>query len=155
MNGRRAIVGLCMTCALLVSAFAASGAQAAATAHKCMESEAGTGEKFSDAHCQTKNAGGKFRHVELKAPQALTGTTGTKFEGKQKLRMTTNAINIELQTSSMTVEGTLETNNGTKVAGTGRIIYTGVTVIAPNAMCKVYEDNEAIQARRGKSSPRR
>ena len=34
----------------------------------------GTGEKFRDAHCQTKNAEGKFRHVELPVPQELTGT---------------------------------------------------------------------------------
>jgi hypothetical protein len=153
MNGRRAAIGLCMACALLVCAVAASGAQAAATAHKCTNAGAETEgkSKFSDARCEVKNEGGKFFHALLSAPQELTGIAGTQFEGKQTLKATINAINTELQTRKVTGTGTISTNNGTKVAGTGTITYIGVEVIAPAGKgCKVYEDNGGVKGTEGK-----
>jgi hypothetical protein len=67
MNGRRAILDLCMLCALLVSAFAAQSASAAGTTgFTCKAGAAEAG--FSDAHCLTPAVGAavKFTHVAIR-----------------------------------------------------------------------------------------
>jgi len=65
MNTRRALVGLCMLCALLISSFATQTAAAATkgtTAFTCKE-KGGEGS-FTDAHCKTKGSGA-FQHVAI------------------------------------------------------------------------------------------
>ena len=58
MTGRRAIAGLCMLSALLISAVAAQSAMAitGTTAFTCKEVTAGTGH-FKGAHCKPSDAG--------------------------------------------------------------------------------------------------
>ena len=62
MHRRRAVVGLCMLSALLISAFAAQGAAATkgTTAFTCQEKAGGT---FTDAHCKTAGSG-HFESIE-------------------------------------------------------------------------------------------
>ncbi len=86
MTGRRAIVGLCMLCALAFSAFAAQSASAVTKGTQvftCKEPVPGDitiGPAFTtNSHCKEsdKNAAGKFRHVEVpeKTTTEITGTT--------------------------------------------------------------------------------
>jgi hypothetical protein len=150
MTGRRAIIGLCMSCALLVSAVAASGAQAAATAYTCSSTAAV--KDFAGAHCAANGAGSAFGHEAFgNVETTLSGGPGTEFSGVQRLRATINGINTELVTEGgVSGSGTLTTNNGTEVAGTGTITYTNVTVAAPAGKgCKVYTDNGGSKGEEG------
>jgi opacity protein-like surface antigen len=142
MNGRRVALGLCMACALLVSAVAASGAQAV-EAVTCSPSAAK--KEWAGAHCNG-TAGSSFGHETFtNSPKTkLVGAPGTAFEGVQRLRATINGINTELVTSSVTGNGELEENGPTTVKGSGTIEYTGVTVAAPAGKgCIVSEDGGA------------
>lgn len=108
MTGRRAIVGLCMLCALAFSAFAVQSASAATkglTLFTCKEpgvGETGVGTPFNKAHCKDADTdvNGKFRHVEV--PQdtttQITGTT-VDTEGKpttSRLKATLSGVETEL-----------------------------------------------------------
>ncbi len=86
MTGHRTIVGLCMLCALALSAIAAQGASAATngtTVFTCKEPGPGDitiGTAFTtNSHCKDTdtNAAEKFRHVEVpeKTKTEITGTT--------------------------------------------------------------------------------
>lgn len=86
MTGRKAIVGLCMLCALVLSAFAAQSASAATlgtTVFTCKEptgTDVPVGPAFKvNSHCKEtdKETGGKFRHVEVpeNTTTEITGTT--------------------------------------------------------------------------------
>jgi hypothetical protein len=160
MNRRRVALGLCMACALLVSAVAASGAQAAATAVTCAPASVPGPEStvgFEDKHCKVgaaNHAGQlenvKFEHSAAAVPTTLSGEKGTQFSGQQTLRATINGINTELQTTAVSGSGTLETNSGGTVSGTGTITYTGVEVLAPAGKgCKVYTDNGGSKGEEG------
>jgi len=78
MSGRRAIIGLCMLCALAVSAIAAQGASAApagTTLFTCVNKGAGGG--FTREHCAKGDVGsGNFWHVAI-AENTTTEITGT------------------------------------------------------------------------------
>ncbi len=67
MNGRRAVIGLSLLCALLFSAFAAQSASATVgtTAFTCVLD--GGSEDFADAHCDepTEAGKGEFGHVAI------------------------------------------------------------------------------------------
>jgi hypothetical protein len=147
MNGRRVALGLCMACALLVSAVAASGAQGAAEVLTC--SPKGSG--FADAHCKQAPGSG-FGHIKFgDKPTILTGAAGTSFSGVQRLRATINGINTELVTEGgVSGSGELEKNDGTTVTGSGTITYSKVTVAAPAGKgCKVYTDNGGSKGEEG------
>jgi hypothetical protein len=155
MNGRRAVIGLCMACALLVSAFAASGAHAAAVAHTCVEGGTPTGaNNFTEEHCQTVDnvaPVGPFHHVGFgNISTKLTGESGTFASGVQTLKATINGINTELKTSTLMGDGSLTKNDGTTVAGNGTIVYENVVVAAPAGKgCKVVEDNGGAEGTEG------
>ncbi len=88
MIGRKAAVGLCMLCALALSAFAAQGASAASngtTLFTCKVPSGGdvsVGQKFNKGHCKDKatdndtDANGTFRHVAFNQ-DVTTEITGT------------------------------------------------------------------------------
>ncbi|MGV1050488.1 MAG: hypothetical protein ACOYD4_18410 [Solirubrobacterales bacterium] len=93
MNGRRAIVGLCMLCALLLSAIAAQGASAAngITAFTC--SSSASVKDFKTEHCVPGETGTAFGHVAItegetthitlssaKTNAATNGPTATTFK---------------------------------------------------------------------------
>jgi hypothetical protein len=154
MTGRRAIVGLCMLCALLVSAVAAQGAIAATgtTAFTCKKPE-GTdkpvGEKFSKEHCKEADTSptGEYRHVEIPNDKTteLTGsneeTSGTTRP--TKLHSVISGIEVELESPTVTGTGWM-TNAFDAVAeehyahGEGTIEYKEVVVKKPAGKgCKV------------------
>jgi hypothetical protein len=146
MTGRRAIVGLCMLCALMVSAIAAQGASAAEeTAVTCKEPVAGDtvvgSGTFAKEHCTAadKAAGGKFQHVEIaeNTETELSGTntkTGTESEATF-LHSVQSGVEEELKATEVTGTGTMVNKKNAKgemiAHGEGVITYKGVTVVKP------------------------
>lgn len=149
MNGRRAIVGLCMACALLVSAFAAQSASAISgtTSFTC-KSTPGTGS-FNKAHCKDADTqvNGGFSH------EAIAQDTTTEVEITSKntssdtsagsssfFKSTIGGVGVTLTATEVHGNGSLE--NKLDVA-TGEhysvshatLTFTGVTSSLPG--CKV------------------
>jgi len=153
MNGRRAIVGLCMFCALLLSAFAAQGASAASngtTAFTCV-STPGSGT-FKAAHCKPSDAGGTgFTHVEVaentttevsitseKTNAGTTAATPTIFKA------VVGGVELKLESTEVHGTGTMEnkkdpTTGEHYIEGIANITYTNVKDVGPSA-CEVYTD---------------
>ncbi|MGV1048661.1 MAG: hypothetical protein ACOYD4_09095 [Solirubrobacterales bacterium] len=115
MTGRRAIVGLCMLCALALSAMAAPGATAASngtTGFTCKEVAAGTGH-FKGAHCKAADAGtgagANWDHVaipENTTTEALISSEGTGgLVTPAKLKTTIAGTVIELVAAKTRGEG--------------------------------------------------
>ncbi len=148
MTGRRAIVGLCMLCALVFSAFAAQSAAAATngttafTCAKASEIPGKVGTKgFKDAECKiaTENKTGELSNVQFEHIEFATATKITGKGGLTKLHSVISGVEVELQSTSLTGTGTME--NMLKAAeplkgehtanGTGIIKYAGVTVTKP------------------------
>jgi hypothetical protein len=167
MTGRRAILGLCMLCALVFSAFAAQSANAetkGTTVFTCKET--GPGGGFTKAHCTPADAGsGNFSHVAV-AENTTTEITGTSVdtEGKpvvSKLKSVQSGVTEELRSPlahllpEVEVEpGKIEkswvTNKKDPVTGEhyiegeGWVDYTEVSVAAPAEKgCKV-QNNTVI-----------
>lgn len=137
MSGRRVIIGICMLCALLVSAFAAQTASAK-TAYTCVEQIEAKFD-FGDKHCKATTVpphSGQYAHVAITQKTKITGDnilTGTERQNT-KLKSVQAGVTLELQ--STVLEGTGEMENkeegGEMVAhGTGTIEYKNVTVTAP------------------------
>ncbi|HEX5610844.1 MAG TPA: hypothetical protein VFX45_12225 [Solirubrobacterales bacterium] len=152
MNGRRAIVGLCMLCALLVSAFAAQSASAVGTtAYTCKET--GKGPGFSDAHCKTASEAGPFQHVAITLNQTteLSGsnetTGGTKENTLLKATIAGSAFTLTGKTTSGSGWMTNATEGEEMYAhGEGVITYTEVTA---SGGCKVFTDSGAGKGEEG------
>ncbi len=135
MTARKAAIGLCMICALLVSAFAASGASAAATAYTC--AKGGGAKDFSDSTCKTSvTAGtGEYGHVEIPA-NTRTKITG-ESTGNSILKATTAGVTLELTSTALDAEEAgsgepafmenREVGGVMEAFGEGRIKYTNVT----------------------------
>lgn len=106
MNGRRAIVGLCMLCALLVSAFAAQSASAVTkgtTMFTCVE---GGGLKdWGDAHCSEGT--GKFGHVEV----AENTTTHTTYKNTSIQKFESTVAGTKFALTSESLHGTGSATN--------------------------------------------
>ncbi len=137
MTGRRAIVGLCMLCALVFSAIAAQGAAAASngtTAFTCKSVTPAAGTAgFSDSACKNAvSTNANFEHVAFSGSTNLTGTGGLT-----KLHSVISGVEVELQSTSLEGSGTMENmvvagENGEHTAnGSGVIEYKGVTVTKP------------------------
>jgi len=127
MNRRNSILGLCLLCALAVSAFAVPSTSAASstTAVTCVAGE-GT-NYFSDSHCKTGGSG--YGHIAI-----TEKTTINIYGGLSVLRSTQSGINVEIESTSLTGEGTMENvlEGGEHIAkGNGVITYHGVSVKAP------------------------
>ncbi|HEX5609266.1 MAG TPA: hypothetical protein VFX45_04140 [Solirubrobacterales bacterium] len=143
MNGRRAITGLCMLCALLASAFAAQGASAAGTtAYTCA---AGSGPGFSDAHCKTAVGSGSFVHKSIAngTTTELTGSNETTGGATQntvlKATVAGSVFSLTATTSSASGWMTNAEEGGEMYAhGDGTATKTGVT---STGGCKVFTDN--------------
>lgn len=144
MIRQKTLIGVCMICALFVSAVAAQSASAVGTTgFTCKEKKEPGGAGFSDAHCKSEvSSGAKFEHVAI--PE------GTETEGRvsnEKTASETTASTIAVLTSSISgvqvelqATSTLGEANGTNkktaggemfIEGTGKTTYTGVTVIKP------------------------
>jgi hypothetical protein len=151
MIGRRAMIGLCMMCALIFSAIAAQGASAASngtTAFTCIESSEGVGVKWSDAHCKTESATGKYRHVAV-AENAETNVSVTNevtsgVVSKPLLESKQAGVAEQLTAGKVSCVGCVLTNRKNESTGehfvdaTGKLKYTEVTVTKPSGKgCKV------------------
>ncbi|HEX5610843.1 MAG TPA: hypothetical protein VFX45_12220 [Solirubrobacterales bacterium] len=146
MTRRRALVGLCMLCALLVSAFAAQSASAVGTtAYTCATTGTATGTKFSDAHCKTSNPGGEYRHVSIAngTTTELTGSNETTGGEKESslVKATVAGSALTITASNSTLQGSItnaEEGGEMFMHGTATITFTNVTA---NGGCKVFTDD--------------
>jgi hypothetical protein len=149
MNGRRAIVGLCMFCALLVSAFAAEGASAAGTTAYTCKAGTGVGKTFNTVHCRPGDPAGGFGHFSI-ANNTKTETTANNKDHTGALIpwtlvSTTFGATVEFKMEGVSSSGTIENSeeNGEMLAsGSGTITFTNVTVVKP-ANCFVQTDGPA------------
>src|ERR1043166_4096070 len=152
MTGRRAVVGLTLLCALLLSALAAQSASATkgTTAFPCTSS-AGI-DDFSDAHCDNGVEKGSYGHVYTEPGQEVEIEL-TNSKTKTETKESTPAIlkgtlaGVKFETTCTTVSGTGKSTNKViaevmQNEGTGLAIkYSGCTVNKP-AGCKVKEPIE-------------
>jgi len=158
MNGRRAIVGLCMLCALLASAFAAQSASAitGTTAVTCKAGAGDTGgATFDTAHCLPGEAAGGFGHYKI-AEGTATELTGQAGSETTKLKALVGGVQTTFTSTELTGTGTVE--NKVEVGGanakehythfTGTIIYQNVT-ISPFTKCFVYTDEGGLVGAQG------
>lgn len=142
MTRRRTIVGLCILCALFISAIAAHGASAAGTtAYTCKDT--GTAG-FSDAHCTEASPAGPYSHVAI-ANNTTTELTGSAA-GVLRFKATIGGISTELVASTFDAAGWMENReevNEMYAFGEGTGTFTNVTVASPaNKGCKVFTDVE-------------
>jgi hypothetical protein len=150
MSGRRAIVGLCMLCALVFSAVAAQGAQAATegtTAFTCINT--GTGTLWGE-HCLGSNPGhgetqgwkhvvspqGEVTHATLTNEKTGLGTVGAV---SPELTVTVGGVMVKLVATEVHGTGHLHnvlSGEEHSVVGSGTITFSHVTVAEPEH-CKV------------------
>jgi hypothetical protein len=143
MTARRAVIGLCVMCAFLVSAFAAQGASAANnTAYRCVATATTANATFKTPDCKVTGMepGSDYLHEPI---PANTSTTLTGTGGLTKLASTISGVAVELQSTSVSGSGSMENTEvgGEMLAkGTGTINYAGVTVTKPAGKgCLAYE----------------
>jgi hypothetical protein len=114
-TGRGTTIGLCLLCALFVSAFAAQAASAVSqTAVECTES--GTpvnSDRFADAHCKTLGVGGAFFHAAIPAntsiPIEATNTTTGGASEPAVLKANVAGVAFSIEFTEFTLNGgTLE-----------------------------------------------
>ncbi len=157
MNGRRAVIGLSLLCALLFSAFAAQSASATVgtTAFTCVSG--GGEQEFADAHCDTPKAGGGFGHAAIGEGTTSVDLTNAKTansttEAKHAL-FKTSAGGIALEITCATAQGTGSIKNiaigpdgGMAVEGSegGSVTYSNCKMPKPknatgDEICEVHE----------------
>ncbi|HEX6666680.1 MAG TPA: hypothetical protein VF081_08810 [Solirubrobacterales bacterium] len=155
MNGRRAIVGLCMLCALLVSAFAAQSASAitGTTAFTCVKG--GGGKDLRGEHClATGSAAQEFGHVAV-AENTTTDLSATNLKSANetitrstwRLTVTIAGVPMELTATDVSGSGWLENKQSSSIEhyahGKGTLTFTEVIVAKPeNKGCKVTTHKE-------------
>jgi hypothetical protein len=155
----RTLVGLCMLCALLVSAFAAQSASASkgTTAFTCVKDEAaGT---LSGEHCLAEGGTGKYKHVAIAQDtttevittndQTQSNTTETR---PTKLKFTVAGVVTELTAKRLNGEGWMENKVEPGEKGEhyafahGSATFTEVSVTKPASLnCKVYTSTEKTE----------
>jgi hypothetical protein len=152
----RTLVGLCMLCALLISAFAAQSASASkgTTAFTCVKDEAaGT---LSGEHCLAAGGSGKHKHAAIAqdtTTEVITTTEKTQNNttetGSARLRMTIGGIAAELLATLAHSEGWMENKVEPGAKGEHHVIahtsntFTNVKMVKPAGLgCKVYTSNE-------------
>jgi hypothetical protein len=157
MIGRKAaVIGLALLSALLVCAFAAQGASAAAgvntTAYTCVSSGGETNKDFSDAHCDnTVTPGtGKFEHLKI----GLNTTTELEVTNEKTAENTTKStiatlkgtlagaafhLDCEVVSGTGTIHNVEPEKNVHKVTGEGVTEFSKCKVTKPTEKCKVTE----------------
>jgi hypothetical protein len=154
MNGRRAVIGLCMLCALLISAIGAQGASAAGTtAYTCKKVEPPSGAGFSKAHCKAADAvasNAAYAHVEIPAGEQTVTTvtnagngTNTETTVSQVLNGKILGVSVGITCTGVTGTGTQtnvanteEPKTSMRISGTSALNYTGCTTKVPNCTIK-------------------
>lgn len=133
MTKRRAVLGICVACALAIGAISVQSAAAAGTtAFTCKPF---SGEKDStDFHCfsHVMPGIGSYGHVPI-AEEESTAVTATG--GETRLKATISGINVDIKSTGVTGTGSLI--NGVNeqgehvINGSGTLTFNGVTVVAP------------------------
>lgn len=160
MTGRKAIVGLCLLCALAFSAIAAQSAAAASkgtTAFTCVKNAAP--EDLRGEHCLTTGVAAKeYGHVAIKE-NTTTEITGTNSKTKAETTASTPGAfhvtisGIEAEITATTVSGKGSMTNAKEgpgqgvegehyVHGTGTLTFSGLEMPKPTGgggvpTCKV------------------
>lgn len=172
MKGRRTIVGLCMLCALAISAFAAQSAAAATkgtTAFTCkvpVAGETSVGTPFTKEHCKDADtsAGGTFRHVQFNQ-DTTTQITGTNEKTSENtaaaeptfLESTISGVAVKIEAKKVHGTGTMANKKDAVTGehyahGTGKIVYEEAKMLAP-AKCELektkYETEELTATTQG------
>jgi hypothetical protein len=131
MIGRRFAIGIAVACALLVSAFAASGASAAAWV-TCRP----TGFQFGDAHCV--NAGTGFQHVPIPTGEITLATftnvstaVATTAASPWKLRGKISGMEIAAECTEVSGSGSIENTTESVADAAVTFEYAGCTVTKP------------------------
>lgn len=152
MNGRRAVVGLCMLCALLISAFAAQSASAVngTTAYTCKKVASGTGD-FTKAHCTDADTGvGDFDHVEIAQDKTTeVEITSDKTDSETKectnsvFKSTIGGIGTTLTTCDVHGTGWMENKvEGKEHYSVSHVTLTFTEVDVNHAGCNVWTHTE-------------
>ncbi len=153
MTGRKAIVGLCVLCALMISAVAAQGANAevkGTTVFTCKKVTPAVGTVgFKDAHCKEEvSTNAEYEHFAV-APETtteLTGSNGTTGAGSSLAVLTSTQSGIAEEITAKKVSpgaGTPWVKNRTTGSehyyeGEGKLLYTEVEITKPAGKgCKV------------------
>lgn len=160
MNGhRRAIVGIALLCALLLSIATTSSASAeGTTAFTCVEEAKGD---FNDEHCKEPNAGsGSWQHqslgtvpteVEFSNEKTASSTTAST---PMQLHFTVAGVTFTIECTKVSGEGSLTNEAGPpmKVNGSGlTFTYSECTVPQPAVQgCKI--EGGKIQVKGAKST---
>jgi hypothetical protein len=154
MIGRRATIGLCALCGLLVGALAAHGASAATTGTTAFTCKSGPGDvggkTFSTDHCKPSEAAGGFGHYKI-AEGTSTELTGNSNEEVAKLKTTIAGAAVTFTSASATGTGTMENKvdvSGEHYAhGEGTIVFNEITVSNPK--CFAYKDEAGVKGTKG------
>src|SRR6185312_13389525 len=96
MTARKAAIGLCMICALLVAAVTASGAGAATTAYTCVPHVGGP----LNGTCS--GAGAAAEHVEV--PPNTKTNISAQSTGNITLKATTAGVTVEITATALDAE---------------------------------------------------
>jgi hypothetical protein len=157
MNGRKSLLGLCMLCALMVSAVAAQSAMAVSgtTGFTCVNDEVnGT---LSGPHCKDSGGTGKYKHVEIEQDKTteikISNATTEGGTSNQLFAETIAGVPLELKATGLNGTGTqtntLDIATGEHyIHGTALLEYTGVTVVKPEGKgCKVFTDDPVTKAK--------
>ncbi len=147
MGKRMAIVGLVALCAIALSAVAASGAFAGATAFTCVAGGGAGPNKFTDADCTTvNNTTGTFGHTAIAAgtPKKLKlkNLTNPVLEGKLfgasvKLEATgVECVFCEVENTT-TSKGVMEVVGPATLLPGETLQFSGVRVVGLEAKCEV------------------
>ncbi|HVQ59332.1 MAG TPA: hypothetical protein VMS60_10560 [Solirubrobacterales bacterium] len=154
MNGRKAIVGLCVLCALLVNAVAAQSASAitGTTVFTCKEGAGDVGGRtFSGDHCRPGDSEGKYGHYKV-AENTTTELTGNSNGESMKLKTTVGGVAGTLTATGLQGSGSME--NAVDPSGEHYVqasltgVFKEVTINVPK--CFVYtHDGTATPATQG------
>ncbi len=164
MTRVKAVIGVCVLCAIAFSAVAvqsAAGAIKGTTGFTCKEKKEPGGAGFADAHCKEAVASGaKFEHVAIAENVVTEGrVTNTKTGGETiAVHLLTTIAGVQLELQATGTEG-LATGANKKnaegehfIEGTGTTTYTGVTVTKPAGKgCKVPEGKLTTNKLKGTS----
>jgi hypothetical protein len=152
MRRIKAVIGLCVVCAMAIGVVGAQGATAAikgTTGFTCKPTTLG-GAGFSDAHCKTAVASGaKFEHVAIPENVKTEGRvtnekTASETTASTPTRLLTVIAGVVLELQANKTEGLatgMNTKNGSGehvIEGVGTTTYSEVTVTKPAGKgCKV------------------
>jgi hypothetical protein len=157
MIGRRAILGLCMLCALAFSAIAAQGASAVTgtTAFTCKKvTPAVETAGFKDEHCkEAVSSNANFEHVAFAQETTTKFTSSNITTGTERsiTRLKSVQAGIEFEISANIAAGSGWLTNALNekehyVHGEGTVTFSEVRVTKPaNKGCEVFTDNGGVE----------